>query len=93
MKRIRSLLDEHDAREFGVVGEPQLDDIIAPIITRSGKALDYRGATACPNRNEAARMHRRAGIARQVNDLDRSLQDDAGRGIEDKPIGEKRQIE
>src|SRR5260370_11556117 len=70
MKSVGRLLDESDPGEFGSLGEPQLDHVIAPVASAAGEGLENRGAAARPDHNEAARVQRAAGIARrQVNDF------------------------
>jgi hypothetical protein len=94
MQSVRRFFDERDPGKFGTIGEPELDHIIAPVAAEAGKGLENRSAAACSDRNEAARVQRAARLARcQVNDLDRSIEVDPRRDIEDEAVGEKRGIE
>ena len=45
MQSIGRLLDEADPGKLGSGGEPQLDDIVAPIAAVAGEGLEDRGAT------------------------------------------------
>ena len=56
MQSVCRLLDEPDPGQFGSLGEPQLDHVIAPVAAAAGEGLENRGAAAGPDRNEAARV-------------------------------------
>ena len=94
MQRFRAFLDERNPGELGAGAEPQLDHIVAPVLADAGIALDECGAAVSTGDHEAARVQRAAGVViGQMDDLDRPLEDDTGRDIEHKAIGEKRCIE
>src|SRR5690348_2522161 len=94
MQAVRTLLDEHDPREFGSGGKPQLDHVVAPIPAEAEKTLDNASAAAFTSRDDATRMQRPAGFARgDVKNFDGPLDDCAGRDVEYEAVGEKRGIE
>jgi hypothetical protein len=94
MHGVNRLLYEPDPGKLGPGSEPQLDQIIAPIAAAASEGLEHRSQAARPDRDEAPRVQRAAGLARcEVNDLDRSIEGDARRDIEDEAVGEKRGVE
>ena len=93
-KQATTSADEPSTGKLGAGAEPQLDHVVAPILADAGIDLDECGTAVSTGGYETAGVQRAANVvAGQMDDLDRPFQDDTGRNIEHKAIGEKRRIE
>src|SRR5215472_17898534 len=90
MQRLGCLLDQRHPADFGPRSEPQLNDIIAPVAAVADKSLEDRRAAARPSCHEASRVQRPACPTRcQMDDLNRPIESDCRRDVEDKAVAEE----
>src|SRR5207302_9113283 len=82
MQGLRRLFDDRGAGELGAVGEPDGDDVVAPIAPLAGVDFKQARAAAFAERNQAACMERaRGGSRAEMDDLDRVVELDARRDL------------
>src|SRR5216683_1643097 len=94
MNGVAAVVLDLDAAQSGALAQAQRRDAVAPIGAFTGEVLDHRRAAALAEQDEVAHMcGLRRSRAPDMDDLHRTVEDDAGFQREHETIGEEGGVE